>query len=342
MKKFIISGIFSAVLFAQSLMVISCHSEETDIDIIDSVTPLLQKIIKQQNELKLSAKTETNQKKTSDSAEILPEPIEDEQNQDQKDSANIEDIQNQTQENSTNSTDDTNSSPKTDTNSENSEKPALTQEEESIPQSIPVDTTPPEKVTDIKAVNLDSAVSLTWKDPSDPDLFGIEITMTAPNVSLEESRTLEPLKTRTIIIAPETEYAFFNNLQNGTQYTFSFTALDTSGNRSLSSQKKITPKTIALAPMTIKLSASNSENENDSVKIEATITSLSPLYKVKFASESRTSTYFKSRGEEIIPDENGYSFYVNKTGTYTVYARDLAGRQETAEITIKKIPLNTK
>ena len=327
MKNILISGISSTILFVCVLLASSCHSDEPDIDIIDSVTPLLQKIIKQQNELKVSSKSETAKEQKTDSTEIQPELTSDEQNLTQATVSNI--------------TDDKNPLPKTETVSEPPEKVNLTQEE-TLPQQIPLDTIPPGKITDIKAENLDSAVSLTWKDPADPDLFGIEITVSAANVSAEESRTLEPLKTKTIIIAPETQYAFFNNLQNDSQYTFLFTALDTSGNRSPSVQKKITPKIIALAPMTIKLSSSTSEAEAGSVKIEAVITTVSPLYKVKFAQESRASTYFKSRGEEIKPFEGRYFFYIKETGTYTVYARDLAGRQETAEITIKKIPLNQK
>ena len=91
--------------------------------------------------------------------------------------------------------------------------------------------------------------------------------------------------------------------------------------------------------MSVKLSARNSDEEENSVKIEVEIKTKSPLYKVKYAPESRAVSYFKSRGTEIQETDGSYFFYVQEAGNYTVYARDTAGRQETAEITVKKVPL---
>ena len=312
MKKNAFKIVLSAFLCSGIIFFFSCRSDVSEANLVDSVTPLLQKIIKQQNDLKSEAKSGTDGQTEKSTSERNTE---------------------------------------TETESESRTDPA----EEPASPAIPEDTVPPEKVTDIKAVNHDGAVSLTWSDPASLDLFGIEITFSAPTDSESEttpdspaaessslallSRSLTPLESSARIIAPGIQYAFFNGLKNNVQYTFVLTALDTSGNRSLSCQKKITPKQIAISPMTVKLSAQNNDEEENSVKIEVEIKTESPLYKVKYAVESRACSYFKSRGTEIQETDGSYFFNVQEAGTYTVYARDTAGRQETAEITIKKVPL---
>ncbi len=310
MKKNAFKIVLSAFLCVGIIFFFSCKSDVSEVNLIDSVTPLLQKIIKQQNDLKSEAKSGTavqTEKSTSEK--------------------------------------NTESESGTERDPEQKTEPETPSELE--------DTVPPEKVTDIKAVNHDGAVSLTWSDPATPDLFGIEITFSAPTVSESEdnsltakssspallSRSLSPLEPSARIIAPRIQYAFFNGLQNNVQYTFVLTALDTNGNRSLPSQKKITPKQIAISPMSVKLSAQNNDEKENSVKIEVEIKTESPLYKVKYAPESRAVSYFKSRGTEIQETDGSYFFYVQEAGNYTVYARDTAGRQETAEITVKKVPL---
>ncbi len=314
MKKNAFKIVLSAFLCVGIIFFFSCKSDVSEVNLIDSVTPLLQKIIKQQNDLKSEAKSSTavqTEKSTSEK----------------------------------NTESETESESGTERDPEQKTEPETPSELE--------DTVPPEKVTDIKAVNHDGAVSLTWSDPATPDLFGIEITFSAPTVSESEdnsltakssspallSRSLSPLEPSACIIAPGIQYAFFNGLQNNVQYTFVLTALDTNGNRSLPSQKKITPKQIAISPMSVKLSAQNNDEEENSVKIEVEIKTESPLYKVKYAVESRACSYFKSRGTEIHETDGTYFFNIQEAGTYTVYARDTTGRQETAEITIKKVPL---
>lgn len=304
MKKNAFNTFLCAVLGTEIIFLFSCRTDVSEVNLIDSVTPLLQKIIKQQNDLKSESTVATQSEKSKA----------------EKSSENETDLE---------SSSDTEPETEPETPSE------------------PEDTVPPEKPSDIKAVNHDGAVSLTWTDPAATDLFGIEIAFFAPSVSEASSpsisaasaRVLSALEPSARIIAPGTQYAFFDALSNNVQYTFILTSLDTSGNRSLPAQKKITPKQIAVSPMSVKLSARNSDEEENSVKIEVEIKTKSPLYKVKYAPESRAVSYFKSRGTEIQETDGSYFFYVQEAGNYTVYARDTAGRQETAEITVKKVPL---
>lgn len=102
-----------------------------------------------------------------------------------------------------------------------------------IVQGIPLsstDSTPPGTVADLKAVARSCAVSLTWKDPEDEDLFGIEIKW--KENSSAESRSVVAMEENSVFVAPGAQEAQISNLIGGKEYTFTLTAMDTSGNKS--------------------------------------------------------------------------------------------------------------
>ena len=108
---------------------------------------------------------------------------------------------------------------------------------------MPVSSTnsvPPASVTDLKAVAQSGAVSLSWKDPEDEDLFGIEIIWKENSPS--ESRSLAAMKENSVFAAPGVQCAHIPNLSIGKEYTFTVTAMDTSGNKSSVKSVTETPK----------------------------------------------------------------------------------------------------
>ena len=112
---------------------------------------------------------------------------------------------------------------------------------------------PPAKVTEITAQNLDSSVALTWKDPPDSNLFGIEISVSNNEEQNLESRFLQSVSSSCVIFPPGIQFAQFSNLHNDIQYTFTFTAINSNGERSAAVTKRITPKLIAKSPLVIKV-----------------------------------------------------------------------------------------
>lgn len=82
-----------------------------------------------------------------------------------------------------------------------------------------VDTTVPGQVTDLMATASDGTVLLAWTEPSDPDLFEIEVAY-APGsgITLSQAAGLNGMT--------------ISGLENGTQYDFTVVAVDETGNKS--------------------------------------------------------------------------------------------------------------
>jgi len=102
------------------------------------------------------------------------------------------------------------------------------------------DTTPPASVSDDKIFVMagDSAVLLSWTNPSDEDFYGTRVTFEprANNV------------TQPIVIEGKsgaTSSTCFNGLSNNVKYTFSLVALDKNQNESERCSKSSTPKSTA-------------------------------------------------------------------------------------------------
>lgn len=196
-----------------------------------------------------------------------------------------------------------------------------------------IDNIEPGKITEITAQNLDSAVALTWKDPEDDDLFGIEIEVSSKSVE-SESRNLTPLSKNSVVYAAGTQYAVFTNLTNDIQYTFTLTAIDTSGNRGISTNKRITPKIIAGHPLKINCSKSTEEITEAPVEIRVDVESENLIKSIKYGIGERRIEYFGNSGTKITDTK---TFSVSENGLYTVFAQDYAGRREIVLIEVKNI-----
>lgn len=103
------------------------------------------------------------------------------------------------------------------------------------------DTTPPAAVTGPSAESLSQAVRLAWTDPADTDLFGIEIAW-KKTADAAAGRSIAPMSAGTVFVAPGTQRAQILELDGGTEYTFTVTAMDTSGNKSSGTEISATPE----------------------------------------------------------------------------------------------------
>lgn len=212
-------------------------------------------------------------------------------------------------------------------------------------KAAPVDSSdmsPPAEVTGLKSVATAGRIGLSWNDPKDEDLFGIEITY---KESSAMTRSLAKMEEKSVFAAPGLQYIEVSNLENGTEYTFTVKTMDTSGNKSAGVTVKATPVAVdSKEPLKIDLSVPP-EKSNTAITITANITT---------AAQSVDRVVYKKDGSEVasklladssaIPAVNGstdrtWTFEIKAAdetanGMYTVAAIDSDGREETAQIKI--------
>ena len=213
-------------------------------------------------------------------------------------------------------------------------------------KAAPVDSSdmsPPEEVTGLKSVATAGRIGLSWNDPKDEDLFGIEITY---KESSAMTRSLAKMEEKSVFAAPGLQYIEVPNLENGTEYTFTVKTMDTSGNKSSGVTVKATPVAVdSKEPLKVDLSVPP-EKSNTPITITANITT---------AAQSVDRVVYKKDGSEVAsklladssaatPAVKGgtdriWTFEITATdetanGTYTVAAIDSDGREETAQIAI--------
>lgn len=205
------------------------------------------------------------------------------------------------------------------------------------------DKSPPAEVTGLKSVPMAGRIGLSWNDPKDEDLFGIEITY---KESSAMTRSLAKMEEKSVFAAPGLQYIEVPNLENGTEYTFTVKTMDTSGNKSAGVTVKATPVAVdSKEPLKIDLSVPP-EKSNTAITVTANITT---------AAQSVDKVVYKKDGSEVAsklladssaatPAVKGstdriWTFEITATdetanGTYTVAAIDSDGREETAQIPI--------
>lgn len=204
------------------------------------------------------------------------------------------------------------------------------------------DMSPPAEVIGLKPVATAGRIGLSWNDPKDEDLFGIEITY---KESSAMTRSLAKMEEKSVFAAPGLQYIEVQNLANGTEYTFTVKTMDTSGNKSAGVTVKATPVAVdSKEPLKIDLSVPP-EKSNTPITITANITT---------AAQSVDRVVYKKDGSEVAsklladssakPAKKGstdrtWTFEIKATdetanGTYTVAAIDSDGREETAQIAI--------
>ncbi len=210
----------------------------------------------------------------------------------------------------------------------------------------PVDSSdkiPPKNVTELQSVAMPERVRLSWNDPADEDLFGIEITC---KKSSEITRSVTKMEEKSVFVAPGLRYIEIPNLANGTEYMFTVKTMDISGNKSEGVTVKATPLAVdSKETMKIDLSVPP-EKSNTTVTVTANITT---------AAQSVNKVVYKKNGSEVASklladgsataavkdsvDNKKWTFEIRSedetaNGTYTVAAIDSDGREETAQIAI--------
>src|SRR5574344_1057171 len=103
---------------------------------------------------------------------------------------------------------------------------------------VATDTTAPAAVTNVNAQAGDKQVVLTWADPADADLYGIRIAYTSAGGA---SGNIRAAFTNGVLVAKGAQTYIVTGLTNGTEYTFSVYAVDTSQNESTAATAGATP-----------------------------------------------------------------------------------------------------
>ncbi|WP_343209080.1 family 10 glycosylhydrolase [Anaerolentibacter hominis] len=88
---------------------------------------------------------------------------------------------------------------------------------------------------------------------------------------------------------------------------------------------------------TVKVTMSKETPTNKSIKITLKVTDASGISKVKWASGSRTASYFSKEGTTLKLSKSTASVTIKKNGTYTFYAKDKAGNVTTKKVTVSNI-----
>ena len=205
-----------------------------------------------------------------------------------------------------------------------------------------LDTTAPADVTEPVAAAKNSSVVLTWKDATDEDIFGCLVSWKAES----QGRAFVALEKDSLIAAKGQQGCVVTGLTNGTKYTFTVKAMDTSGNTSGGVTVDATPVVVD-SKETMKIALSVPEAKSN--------TSVTVTVNVETAAEKIVDVVYKKDGTEVasklladssaIPaekdntDNKRWTFKITATdetanGNYTVAALDSDGREEAAQITI--------
>ena len=105
--------------------------------------------------------------------------------------------------------------------------------------TVEVDKIAPAAVTNIEATPLDCRVLLTWKDATDSDIYGYEVSYSG-NGAINRA-ALPAMTANSMMVAQGNGGCYVSNLTNDTEYTFTVKTVDTSGNKSEGSTVTATP-----------------------------------------------------------------------------------------------------
>ena len=191
------------------------------------------------------------------------------------------------------------------------------------------DTTAPAEVGNLQAEALAGAIRLTWQDPADEDLWGIEITSQQKIVT----RSIAPIPENAILVAKGQQSRKISNLTVGQSYTFTIKTIDNSGNKSAGIKTTtVTPK--AGEPMTLTLEQNPEKTVWTKDSVTITVKSNTSIKEAKWKEGSGHSAKDVLENGTTI---TGNSFTVNESGIYSVVVQDNDGRREVETIEIKNI-----
>lgn len=192
------------------------------------------------------------------------------------------------------------------------------------------DTTAPAEVGNLQAEALAGAIRVTWTDPADEDLWGIEITSQQDIVS----RSVAPLPKNAILVAKGEQSRKISNLTVGQSYTFTVKAIDNAGNKSAGiSTTAVTP--LAGEPMSVTLTQSPAKGTKTNGDVTVNFTSNLPITEAKWKKDTVSVKDVLTNGTPIsITDK---SFTVSENGIYSVAVQDNDGRRDVETIKIENI-----
>ena len=205
-----------------------------------------------------------------------------------------------------------------------------------------LDTTAPADVTELVAAAKDSSVVLTWKDATDEDIFGCLVSWKAES----QGRALVALEKDSLIAAKGQQGCVVTGLTNGTKYTFTVKAMDTSGNTSAGVTVKATPVAVdSKEPLKIDLSVPEAKSNTSvtvTVNVETAAEKIVDVVYKKDGSVNAATLLAAADAKKAEPNSAGnkkWTFEITAAdetanGTYTVAALDSDGREEIAQITI--------
>ena len=195
------------------------------------------------------------------------------------------------------------------------------------------DTTAPDDVTNLEALNLGKAVKLTWTDATNDDILAYEITYTAAPSS---SRAVS-FEANSIVIPQGVGKAVITELKNDTTYTFTIKTVDKIGNKNNGETVSCVVKAVVNAPLLINTTPAVTAITNQDYDISVEVTSngeIKNIYWEEGKIES-TQTFFNSSSKKEITTEK--KFTVSKNGDYTVGAIEKDGRREVSVISVSNI-----
>ena len=188
------------------------------------------------------------------------------------------------------------------------------------------DYTAPAEVIELTAIVSNENAVLTWKNPSDTDLAGIQISMNPATGTLAN----------TISLGKDVTSLNVSGLENGKEYTFTVKTVDTSGNKSAGVTKTITPSIIEKSVLQITLEPNTTERTNKDVVItvNATTDSASKIKKITYVEGTESNIDTVLAGTNITETKQ---ITATENTTFTVAVTDTAGRCELAFVTVNNI-----
>ena len=155
------------------------------------------------------------------------------------------------------------------------------------------DTTAPAVVTNVNAQAGDKQVVLTWTDPADADLYGIRIAYTSAGGA---SGNIRAAFADGVLVAKGAQTYIVTGLTNGTEYTFSVYAVDTSQNESVAVTADATPTDSSdkTAPANVNTSTVTATCGNGTVLLDWTNPTDSDFFGVEVTASAGGTTAWDS------------------------------------------------
>ena len=201
---------------------------------------------------------------------------------------------------------------------------------------VEADTTAPATVTNVAATAGDGKVVLTWSDPADSDLYGVRVSYTSAGGA---SGNIRAAFADGVLVAKGAQTYIVTGLTNGTEYTFSVYAVDTSQNESAAATASATPtdSSDTMAPSDV--TGLSATNKDASVVLTWTDATADDIYGYEVSwngtgaiNRAATSTAVAT-GSMIVAQGAGgcyISNLVNGTSyTFTVKSVDTSGNKST-------------